>query len=172
MTQQGQVLFYDYAEKILTGTADCEALCREQGVLRADADLNGPAFRLKHDKIASADLLIETVSGVMTELGERIIGTDEEFLRKIWTRLDDEDLLKGKKAYSFYKEIGDVVYSQDTNGNIYTYSSGCEKILCAGEISDQKFRNGMKSFSHYSGGTDGMLIENDAFSLKEWISMI
>ena len=56
------------------------------------------------ENIEDAETMIETVSGVMESLSERILESGSE-LREYWDSLARKDLLQGIKAFLFYKEM-------------------------------------------------------------------
>lgn len=87
LTLDAQRLLYQYAIKIFPQKNDSEA-----GIF------------LMKGNIEDAETMIETVSGVMGALSERILESGSE-LREYWDSLERKDLLQGIKAFLFYKEM-------------------------------------------------------------------
>ena len=87
LTQDGQRLIYEYAMKIFPQKTDSEA-----------------GMFLMKKNIEDAETMIETVSGVMESLSEKILESGSE-LRDYWKKLDRRDLIRGIKAFTFYKEM-------------------------------------------------------------------
>ncbi len=88
LTLDGQRLLYTYACGIFPPVPDSEA-----------------GKVLMRENIEDAETMIETVSGVMGDLSERILESDDGWLREHWDKLAEEDLIRGIKVFSFYKEM-------------------------------------------------------------------